>query len=57
MSLWRQTPNLDQLNATSKNTIGEQLDMRLSGEDGKISCISRLTMAIVALGENGPVRC
>ncbi|MCY1530615.1 hypothetical protein D9M68_658090 [compost metagenome] len=57
MSLWRQTPNLDQLNATSKNTIGEQFDIHLSGEDGKISCISRLTMAIVALGENGPVRC
>ncbi|WP_079202399.1 hotdog fold thioesterase [Pseudomonas sp. CC6-YY-74] len=29
-------------------------DIRLSGEDGKISCISRLTMAIVPLGENGP---
>ena len=29
-------------------------DIRLSGEDGKASCISRLTMAIVPLGENGP---
>jgi hypothetical protein len=64
MSLWRQPPNLEQLNATLHNTIGEQLDIRfesfdddsirLSGEDGKISCISRLTMAIVPLGENGP---
>lgn len=35
MSLWRQTPNLDQLNATLHNTIGEQLDIRLSGEDAK----------------------
>lgn len=56
MSLWRQTPNLDQLNATLHNTIGEQLDMHLSGEDGKLSCISRLTMAIVPLGENGPAQ-
>jgi uncharacterized protein (TIGR00369 family) len=31
-------------------------DIRLSGEDGKISCISRLTMAIVSLGENGPAQ-
>ncbi|MDM8349887.1 hotdog fold thioesterase [Pseudomonas sp. sp1636] len=145
MSLWRQTPDIEQLNATLSNTIGEQLDIRfesfdadsisasmavdsrthqpygllhggasvvlaetlgsmasylcidssrfycvglevnanhlrglrsgrvtavaravhlgrsthvwdirLSGEDGKISCISRLTMAIVPLGENGP---
>jgi 1,4-dihydroxy-2-naphthoyl-CoA hydrolase len=29
-------------------------DIRLSGEDGKASCISRLTMAIVPLGEKGP---
>ena len=29
-------------------------DIRLTGEDGKASCISRLTMAIVPLGENGP---
>ncbi|MDA7085676.1 hotdog fold thioesterase [Pseudomonas sp. SA3-5] len=29
-------------------------DIRLSGEDGKISCISRLTMAIVPLDKNGP---
>ncbi|WP_300650924.1 hotdog fold thioesterase [Pseudomonas sp.] len=29
-------------------------DIRLSGEDDKISCISRLTMAIVPLGKNGP---
>ncbi|WP_397448385.1 hotdog fold thioesterase [Pseudomonas sp. NA-150] len=29
-------------------------DIRLSGEDGKPSCISRLTMAIVPLGENPP---
>jgi uncharacterized protein (TIGR00369 family) len=29
-------------------------DIRLQGEDGKPSCISRLTVAIVALGENAP---
>lgn len=29
-------------------------DIRLSGDDGKASCISRLTMAIVALGEQPP---
>lgn len=29
-------------------------DIRLSGEDGKPSCISRLTMAIVPLGEQPP---
>ncbi len=31
-------------------------DIRLSGEDGKASCISRLTMAIVPLGESGPAQ-
>lgn len=31
-------------------------DIRLSGDDGKPSCISRLTMAIVPLGEQGPAR-
>jgi uncharacterized protein (TIGR00369 family) len=31
-------------------------DIRLSGEDGKASCISRLTMAIVPMGENGPAQ-
>ena len=31
-------------------------DIRLNGEDGKASCISRLTMAIVPLGENGPAQ-
>jgi 1,4-dihydroxy-2-naphthoyl-CoA hydrolase len=146
MALWQQTPNIEQLNAILKNTIGEQLDIRfesfdddsitasmvvdarthqpygllhggasvvlaetlgstashlcidsskfycvglevnanhlrgvrtgrvtavaravhlgrtthvwdirLSSEDGKASCISRLTMAIVPLGEKGPV--
>ena len=29
-------------------------DIRLHGEDGKTSCISRLTVAIVPLGENAP---
>ena len=29
-------------------------DLRLCGEDGKVSCISRLTMAIVPLGERAP---
>ncbi|MCY1279178.1 putative esterase [compost metagenome] len=29
-------------------------DIRLSGEDGKPSCIARLTMAIVPLGEQPP---
>ncbi|MCI8212220.1 esterase [Pseudomonas sp. S25] len=28
MSVWRETPNLDQLNANSKNTILELLDIR-----------------------------
>lgn len=31
-------------------------DIRLSGEDGKPSCISRLTMAIVPLGAEPPRR-
>lgn len=31
-------------------------DIRLSGDDGKPSCISRLTMAIVPLSEQSPVR-
>ena len=31
-------------------------DIRLSGEDGKPSCIARLTMAIVPLGEKGPAQ-
>ncbi|WP_271411879.1 hotdog fold thioesterase [Pseudomonas sp. Q1-7] len=30
-------------------------DIRLSGDDGKSSCISRLTMAIVPLGTEPPV--
>ena len=29
-------------------------DIRLSGDDGKASCISRLTMAIVPLGDQPP---
>ncbi len=29
-------------------------DIRLSGEDGKLSCISRLTVAVVANGERPP---
>lgn len=29
-------------------------DIRLNGEDGKTSCISRLTVAVVPLGENAP---
>lgn len=28
MSLWRQTPDLDKINASQRNTIGEQLDIR-----------------------------
>ncbi|PQZ91724.1 MULTISPECIES: hotdog fold thioesterase [Pseudomonas] len=31
-------------------------DIRLTSDDGKPSCISRLTMAVVPLGENPPVR-
>lgn len=31
-------------------------DIRLSGDDGKISCISRLTVAVVPLGETSPRR-
>lgn len=29
-------------------------DIRLHGEDGKPSCIARLTVAVIPLGENGP---
>jgi 1,4-dihydroxy-2-naphthoyl-CoA hydrolase len=29
-------------------------DIRLSGEDGKLSCVSRLTMAVVPLGKLAP---
>lgn len=29
-------------------------DIRLSGKDGKLSCISRLTVAVVPIGENSP---
>lgn len=31
-------------------------DIRLTGDDGKATCISRLTMAVVPLGENPPAR-
>lgn len=31
-------------------------DIRLTGDDGKASCVSRLTMAVVPLGENPPAR-
>ena len=31
-------------------------DIRLTSDDGKASCISRLTMAVVPLGENPPAR-
>ena len=31
-------------------------DIRLTSEDGKASCVSRLTMAVVPLGENPPAR-
>ena len=30
-------------------------DIRLSGDDGKLSCVSRLTMAVVPLGKSAPV--
>lgn len=33
MSLWRQTPNLDELNAAQRNTIGELLDIRFEAFD------------------------
>lgn len=29
-------------------------DIRLSTDDGKLTCISRLTIAVIALGENPP---
>lgn len=35
MSLWRHTPNIEQLNATLKNTIGEQLDIRFESFDAE----------------------
>ena len=31
-------------------------DIRLTDDEGKASCVSRLTMAVVPLGENPPVR-
>ena len=31
-------------------------DIRLTNDDGKSSCVSRLTMAVVPLGENPPAR-
>ncbi|HCJ27798.1 MAG TPA: esterase, partial [Pseudomonas sp.] len=31
-------------------------DIRLSGDDGKLSCISRLTVAVMPLGEDSPRR-
>lgn len=33
MSIWRQTPNLDELNAAQRNTIGELLDIRFEAFD------------------------
>ena len=33
MSLWRTQPNIDQLNAIQKNTIGELLDIRFESFD------------------------
>jgi uncharacterized protein (TIGR00369 family) len=35
MSLWRQIPNIEQLNATLKDTIGEQLDIRFESFDAE----------------------
>ena len=31
-------------------------DIRLTSDDGKCNCVSRLTMAVVPLGENPPAR-
>jgi 1,4-dihydroxy-2-naphthoyl-CoA hydrolase len=31
-------------------------EIRLSGDDGKLSCISRLTVAVMPVGENSPRR-
>ncbi|TFY92162.1 hotdog fold thioesterase [Pseudomonas kairouanensis] len=31
-------------------------DIRLTTDDGKVNCVSRLTMAVVPLGENPPAR-
>ncbi|MCW2292926.1 uncharacterized protein (TIGR00369 family) [Pseudomonas sp. BIGb0408] len=33
MSLWRQPPNLDEINAAQRNTIGELLDIRFESFD------------------------
>ena len=33
MSLWRTTPNVEQLTAMQKNTIGEVLDIRFEAFD------------------------
>lgn len=35
MSIWRQTPNLDEMNAAQRNTIGELLDIRYEAFDGE----------------------
>lgn len=38
MKLWQRTPDIEALNATLKNTIGEQLDIRFEGfDEGSIS--------------------
>lgn len=38
MGLWQRTPDLDELNATLKNTVGEVLDIRFeSFDDASIS--------------------
>jgi 1,4-dihydroxy-2-naphthoyl-CoA hydrolase len=33
MAIWRNTPNLDELNKRQRNTIGEQLDIRFEAFD------------------------
>lgn len=33
MSIWHQTPNLDEMNAAQRNTIGELLDIRFEAFD------------------------
>ncbi len=35
MTLWKREPDLDELNANQKNTIGEVLDIRFEGFDGE----------------------
>jgi 1,4-dihydroxy-2-naphthoyl-CoA hydrolase len=42
MTLWRQTPNLEQLNASLHNTLGERLGIRVETGDERSLNASRV---------------